>query len=154
MRKSITLLSALVLAACGSPTEPDDRWADPTSIQFATSLGVDLAEMTLNESGLYWRDLVAGHGTAAVAGDTVTVHYTGWLPDGSPFDTSRDKAPLQFQLGVGLMIKGWDEGLVGMHVGGRRQLVIPPNLAYGRRGKGPIPPLATLVFEVELLKVK
>lgn len=154
MRTTIAILAVLLLAACNGPTEPDDTWADPATIQFHASLGVDLAEMTLTESGLYWRDLTEGTEPMAGIADTITVHYTGWLPDGTQFDTSRDKNPLQFQLGVGLMIKGWDEGLVGMRLGGRRQLVIPPHLAYGRRGKGPVPPLMTIVFEVELLAVK
>jgi FKBP-type peptidyl-prolyl cis-trans isomerase FkpA len=156
MTKTLTVLIALVaLAACRGPSEPDDRWARPETIQYAASLNVDLAQMTRTASGLYVQDLKLGEGRAAAAGDSVRVHYTGWLPDGTVFDNSYERnQPITFMLGVGLVIPGWDEGLIGMRPGGRRKLVIKPELAYGRRGKGPIPPLATLVFDVELIHVK
>ena len=100
-------------------------------------------------------DLVVGAGAEAVAGRTVEVHYTGWLLDGKAFDSSRERGPFAFQLGAGQVIKGWDQGVVGMKVGGRRKLTIPPELAYGMRGfPGVIPAMATLTFEVELLAVK
>ena len=123
---------------------------------FAPSLGVDLKSMTTTPSGLAYKDEKVGNGPVAQAGQMASVHYTGWLPDGTKFDSSRDRnEPFQFPLGAGRVIKGWDEGVVGMHVGGRRQLVIPPSLAYGDRGAGGvIPPNATLVFDVELLGVK
>jgi FKBP-type peptidyl-prolyl cis-trans isomerase FkpA len=156
MKNVLVLIIAFTsLAACRGPSEPDDRWARPENIQFAAALNVDLAQMTLTSSGLYLQDLKVGEGRAASAGDSVRVHYTGWLPDGTVFDNSYERnQPITFMLGVGLVIPGWDEGLIGMRPGGRRKLVIKPELAYGRRGKGPIPPLATLVFDVELIYVK
>ncbi len=100
-------------------------------------------------------DTKVGTGDVAVAGKGVTVHYTGWLTDGTKFDSSKDRGtPFQFQLGSGQVIKGWDQGVAGMKVGGVRKLTIPPELGYGARGAGGvIPPNATLVFEVELLGV-
>jgi peptidylprolyl isomerase len=108
-------------------------------------------------SGLQYWDLKEGTGTTASTGKTVSVHYTGWLAkDGKKFDSSVDRGqPFMFQLGAGQVIKGWDEGVSGMKVGGKRQLRIPPELGYGARGAGGvIPPNATLIFDVELLGVK
>lgn len=101
-------------------------------------------------------DLKVGDGAEAVAGQTVTVHYTGWLMDGTKFDSSVDRGePFSFPLGAGRVIRGWDEGVAGMKVGGKRELIIPPHMGYGSRGAGGvIPPNATLKFEVELLGVK
>ena len=109
----------------------------------------------MTDSGLKIEDLVTGDGATAAAGQTVTVHYTGWLTDGSKFDSSLDRNdPFRFGLGGGMVIRGWDEGVVGMQVGGKRKLTIPPQLGYGAQGAGGvIPPNATLVFEVELLAV-
>ena len=106
-------------------------------------------------SGLQYEDLTEGSGAEATAGRTVSVHYTGWLTDGQKFDSSKDRNdPFAFGLGGGMVIKGWDEGVQGMKVGGVRRLTIPPQLGYGARGAGGvIPPNATLVFEVELLDV-
>jgi FKBP-type peptidyl-prolyl cis-trans isomerase FkpA len=100
-------------------------------------------------------DLVIGTGTAAASGQKVTVHYTGWLTNGTKFDSSKDRGdPFVFPLGKGQVIKGWDQGVQGMKVGGKRKLTIPPEMGYGSRGAGGvIPPNATLVFEVELLGV-
>ncbi len=101
-------------------------------------------------------DIDPGFGDAARAGKTVTVHYTGWLEDGTRFDSSYDRGePFTFPLGGGRVIRGWDEGVQGMKVGGRRKLIIPPELGYGARGAGRlIPPDATLVFDVELIEVR
>ena len=101
-------------------------------------------------------DTKVGTGDEAVTGKSVQVHYTGWLTNGTKFDSSKDRGePFSFQLGAGQVIRGWDQGVVGMKVGGVRKLTIPPNLAYGEHGAGGvIPPNATLVFEVELLKVQ
>ncbi|MGI4814549.1 MAG: FKBP-type peptidyl-prolyl cis-trans isomerase [Janthinobacterium lividum] len=110
---------------------------------------------TTTESGLQYDDVKEGAGAIAQAGQSVTVHYTGWLTDGRKFDSSKDRqSPFEFSLGAGMVIRGWDEGVQGMKVGGVRKLTIPPELGYGARGAGGvIPPNATLVFEVELLKV-
>jgi peptidylprolyl isomerase len=115
---------------------------------------VDEDEFTTTESGLRYVDLVEGSGPAAETGQTVTVHYTGWLEDGAQFDSSLDRGqPFTLVLGSGSVIPGWEEGLVGMQAGGTRQLVIPAELGYGEAGAGPIPPNATLIFEVELLEI-
>ncbi len=99
-------------------------------------------------------DLTVGSGDEAVAGKTLTVHYRGTLVDGTKFDSSYDRnTPFQFKLGAGEVIAGWDQGFVGMKVGGKRKLTIPPELGYGDRSAGTIPPNSTLVFEVELLRV-
>ena len=124
----------------------------PTLLQGAT-----MSETTTTTaSGLKYEDIKQGDGDVATAGKTVSVHYTGWLTNGKKFDSSKDRGqPFEFPLGGGRVIKGWDEGVQGMKVGGVRKLTIPSNLAYGSRGAGgAIPPDATLVFEVELLKIR
>jgi len=110
---------------------------------------------TTTPSGLIIEEVTVGNGAAAAAGQKVKVHYTGWLTNGTKFDSSKDRNdPFVFPLGGGRVIKGWDEGVQGMMVGGKRKLTIPPALGYGARGAGgAIPPNATLVFEVELLGV-
>jgi len=106
-------------------------------------------------SGVQYWDITRGTGATAVSGKNVTVNYTGWLTSGKKFDSSVGKQPFKFKLGAGQVIQGWDDGVAGMKVGGKRQLRIPPNLAYGRSGvSGAIPPNSTLIFHVELLDVK
>ncbi|HYM96404.1 MAG TPA: FKBP-type peptidyl-prolyl cis-trans isomerase [Candidatus Sulfotelmatobacter sp.] len=106
-------------------------------------------------AGYQSEDLRVGEGAEAKSGDTVDVHYTGWLTDGRKFDSSVDRGkPFTFQLGAGRVIKGWDQGVAGMKEGGKRKLTLPPDFAYGARGTGGvIPPNATLIFDVELLRV-
>jgi FKBP-type peptidyl-prolyl cis-trans isomerase len=112
-------------------------------------------QIKITESGLKYIPEKIGTGAQAEAGKTVSVHYTGKLLSGTVFDSSHKRGePIEFQLGVGRVIKGWDEGIAMMKVGGKAQLVIPPNLAYGPSGRGVIPPNATLIFDVELVDVK
>jgi peptidylprolyl isomerase len=142
MKRIFTLALALVAAAAFT-VRADDKDKDKDSKEVKT------------KSGLKYTDEKVGDGAEAKAGDTVLVHYTGTLPDGTKFDSSRDRGePFKFKLGAGMVIKGWDEGVAGMKVGGKRKLVIPPDLAYGDRAVGKvIPAKATLHFDVELMKV-
>ncbi|NTV62401.1 MAG: FKBP-type peptidyl-prolyl cis-trans isomerase [Oscillochloris sp.] len=121
-----------------------------------TPTKVEDAQYTTTSSGLKYYDLVVGSGSEATVGKTAIVHYTGWLTDGTMFDSSLSRGEtFLFQVGAGKVIKGWDEGVAGMQVGGRRQLLIPASLGYGSRGtNGIIPPNATLIFEVDLVDVK
>jgi len=149
----------LLLLACG---EGDEEQAAPDSTPVATEAGVEGApppvsgEATMTESGLQVIDVEVGAGAEAQVGATAVVHYTGWLADGTKFDSSVDRSqPFSFPLGGGRVISGWDEGVVGMKVGGKRRLIIPPDLAYGPEGRPPtIPPSAELTFDVELLEIK
>ena len=134
-----------------------DPSTDPsTDIAQANALGGDLglAKARITPSGLSITDIVVGDGPEAVKGEVVSVNYRGTLASGKEFDSSYGRGPFSFPLGAGRVIQGWDEGVAGMKVGGKRKLVIPPDLAYGERGAGGvIPANATLTFEVELLKV-
>ena len=111
--------------------------------------------MITTKSGLMYEDKIIGDGKQAKVGDSVSVHYTGWLEDGTKFDSSKDRnQAFRFNLGSGMVIKGWDEGVAGMKIGGVRKLTIPSELGYGSRGAGRvIPPNATLIFEIELLAI-
>ena len=156
--RTLTLLPlAFTLAACGGdengPLEVE--FQDPAQISYASSLGVDLSAMERQSSGLYIRDLQVGEGEPAVSGDVMVVHYDGWLNDGTLFDSSHTRnQPFAVPTGAGRVIDGWEEGLPGMRVGGVRQLVIPPQLAYGAQSPSPlIPAGSVLIFEVELLEV-
>jgi FKBP-type peptidyl-prolyl cis-trans isomerase len=119
-------------------------------------LNADEPKVIKTKSGLEYQDLKEGTGGEAKKGDKVVVHYTGWLKENKKkFDSSVDRGePFEFDLGAGDVIKGWDEGVAGMKVGGKRRLIIPSELGYGKKGRGTIPPDADLVFEVELLKIK
>ena len=132
MKRFIVLSALLALAACGG-----DSTTGPSA-----------------NGTLVIEDLVVGTGATAVAGDTVSVNYVGTLTNGQKFDASADHGgPFSFRLGVGAVIPGFDHGVTGMKVGGKRRLTIPPNLAYGSTGSGPIPPNATIVFEVDLVSI-
>jgi FKBP-type peptidyl-prolyl cis-trans isomerase len=140
----LALLTSALGLACAPPTAPPKENA-PVSTEITTP------------SGLRYTDEVVGTGAEPRSGQTAVVHYTGWLTDGKKFDSSKDRGqPFSFPLGEGRVIKGWDEGVATMRVGGKRILTIPPELGYGARGTpgGPIPPNATLKFEVELLDVR
>lgn len=137
----------------------------PTEIEFGElpedfdfldfSLANPLIEIITLPTGLRYQDLVMGEGEEAGPGHNVVVHYTGWLTNELKFDSSVDRnSPFEFTLGAGQVIRGWDEGVAGMHVGGVRLLMIPPELGYGETGSGAIPPGATLIFRVELLEIK
>ena len=158
---ALTLLAAASMAGCGqkaeepaaeTPTEqtvPAEDAADAPEDPAASAPAADaVTELAIE-------DLEEGDGAEAKAGDNITVHYTGWLTDGAKFDSSLDRGePFTFDLGQGYVIKGWDEGVVGMKVGGKRKLTIPADMGYGDAGAPPsIPGGATLVFEVELLSV-
>jgi len=161
--------AAVVRQAVAAPLELDpdvpnpllftmapDSTPDPAQLANAAALGGDLSapKERTTPSGLRITDLELGSGAEAIAGQTVTVNYRGSLTNGKEFDSSYGRGPFSFRLGGGQVIQGWDQGVAGMKVGGKRKLVIPPDLGYGSRGAGGvIPPDATLIFEVELLRV-
>jgi peptidylprolyl isomerase len=148
---------ALVLVGCNqqkASTTTSSSTAEATSPAPAATTPGTAQEIT-TRSGLKMTDLKVGEGAVAENGSNVSVQYTGWLVDGTQFDTSVGRGPFTFRIGAGQVIPGWDEGVKGMRVGGKRKLTIPPDLGYGASGAGGvIPPGATLVFEVELLDVK
>ncbi|WP_338866587.1 FKBP-type peptidyl-prolyl cis-trans isomerase [Myxococcus stipitatus] len=161
MLRSLLLCALLLpLMGCGDDSSgqqgsPDS--GDPTKVTYAESLNVDLSVMTRLPSGLFLLDQGAvGTGDEATNGARVQVHYTGYLPDGKMFETSEGKAPIAFNLGLGQVIDGWDQGLLGMRVGGKRRLIIPSALGYGAQGSasGRIPPHSVLIFDVGLISVR
>jgi FKBP-type peptidyl-prolyl cis-trans isomerase FkpA len=144
------LFSVLLLSVgCGGDS------GDPTKVTYAKELGVDLNAMERLETGLYLQDLVIGTGDEATRGRQITADYTGWLPNGKMFDSSKpeDRNPIIFTLGQGRVIEGWEQGIPGMKVGGVRKLVIPAELGYGSQSRGEIPANSVLIFDVELLSV-
>lgn len=157
MLRSLLLCALLVpLLGCGEDSQYNPDNGDPTKVTYAPELGVDLAAMQRLESGLYIQDLVVGTGTEARSLNRIQVHYTGWLPDGTQFETSYGGTPITFTLGRGDVIEGWDQGITGMRVGGKRRLVIPSSLGYGEEGSpsGTIPPYTVLIFDTELMSVR
>ncbi len=140
------LVAAVVIPACSQKEVKPAAGAKGAPVT---------ANMVTTPTGLSYADLVVGNGPAPVPGKAVKVHYTGWLENGTKFDSSVDRGePFVFTLGAGQVIPGWDEGVMTMKVGGKRKLVIPPQLGYGAAGAGgAVPPNATLIFEVELLDV-
>jgi peptidylprolyl isomerase len=155
MLRALTLSSLLLLLGCGDGGSGSQDTGDPAKVTYAPALGVDLAAMEHRDSGLYVQDVQVGTGDTATAGRQVTVNYTGWLPDGTQFDSSKSagRTPFSFTPGQGRVIDGWEEGIPGMKVGGLRRLVIPADLGYGASGSGPIPPNSVLVFDVELVSI-
>ncbi|MDB4916506.1 MAG: peptidylprolyl isomerase [Gemmatimonadetes bacterium] len=143
-------LTPLVFGACQDSTN-NDTPVPIESTSFASTLGVNLTGSTKTSDGLYYRDITPGTGAVVATGQTINTFYTGWLANGTQFDTRQPPAsPITFKLGAGAVIEGWDKGLVGMKVGGTRQLIIPPSLGYGASGSGPIPANAVLVFNVTI----
>ena len=153
---AVAMVAALACVALAQEKAPAKEPAKKSTTAQAPAKKAAGPPPVITASGLKYWDLRVGTGTEAVKGKTVRVHYTGWLTNGKKFDSSVDRGqPYQLKLGAGEVIKGWDEGIAGMKVGGRRKLEIPPALAYGDRGyPGAIPPKATLIFEVELLGVR
>jgi len=147
-----TSLAVLTLVACTSSEPPSAPQVKPTPVAPASTSNAPRT----TSSGLIIETLAAGSGPLAKSGDKVSVHYTGWLTNGTKFDSSRDRNdPFSFRLGTGQVIPGWDEGVAGMQPGGKRRLTVPAQLAYGSRGAGGvIPPNAVLIFEVELLAIQ
>jgi FKBP-type peptidyl-prolyl cis-trans isomerase FkpA len=148
------LVGAFLFAACVTPPPAKVTVSgDPEQLKFDAKLNVRLDSTERRPSGLYVHDLTVGNGAVADSMSTAEVHYTGWLADGTKFDSSRDRQEtIRFTVGIGQVITGWDEGVRGMRVGGRRQLIIPPRLGYGDIGSAPlIPRMASLVFEIELV---
>ena len=146
----ILVFLATLGVACGSSSDSDSETKSNSEVNMADE------ETITTASGLQIKTIVAGTGDKAEAGKTVVVHYTGWLLDGTKFDSSVDRGtPFEFQLGAGRVIKGWDEGVATMNIGGKVELIIPPGLAYGATGAGgAIPANATLKFEIEFLNQK
>jgi peptidylprolyl isomerase len=152
---SVVMVAIVFLVIAQLTSKPEMAIAAEEVQQPTTELLAKAADYITTPTGLKYKEIKVGNGVLPTKGQKVTVHYTGTLENGTKFDSSRDRnSPFDFQLGAGQVIKGWDEGLSTMKVGGRRQLVIPPELGYGSRGAGGvIPPNAVLIFDVELLKV-
>ncbi len=145
----------LEVVTTANSANPDVNDKQDLAMDSSSESGSNLDQAVTTPSGLKYIEIVEGEGAMPETGQTVVVHYTGTLEDGSKFDSSRDRnRPFSFKIGIGQVIKGWDEGVGSMKVGGRRKLIIPPDLGYGARGAGGvIPPNATLNFDVELLKI-
>lgn len=159
--KKLRLISAgLAALAFATGTSvlawPHKKESSNSNDQIVYPIGPDTDGYYTTRTGLKFKDESKGDGQRPRTGQTVVVHYTGWLTDGQKFDSSVDRgAPFEFVLGTGAVIKGWDEGVKGMNIGGKRRLVIPPQLGYGSKGAGDsIPPNAKLIFDVQLLGVK
>ena len=156
--------STITSEIVNNPFELDPEDPNPTLFIMASdksksnssplSNASEIGASQITSTGLKITELVIGDGQKAIAGTKVSVNYKGTLENGDEFDSSYGRGPFEFSLGAGMVIKGWDEGVAGMKVGGKRRLIIPPELGYGNKGIGPIPPNSVLNFEVELLDVK
>ena len=154
-RRTVYTLSALLLAACLAGPAASAQGQKPQDAEAKEKKSMTEPKEVTTSTGLRYVDQKVGEGQEAKAGDVVEVHYTGWLTNGTKFDSSVDRnQPFTFKLGEGQVIKGWDQGVAGMRLGGKRKLTVPPNLAYGSAAYGPIPGNSTLMFDVELLGVK
>ncbi|WP_420127910.1 FKBP-type peptidyl-prolyl cis-trans isomerase [Longimicrobium sp.] len=152
MRRFLILLCVLATAGCAASVPPAIA---PESITFAPALQVDLSAMERTPTGVYYRDLVVGQGPPVRRGYRVAVHFAGFLPDGTQFENmSAPQPPVEFELGAGTVIRGWESGLIGMRSGGQRQLVVPASQGYGSRQVGRVPPNATLVFVIKLVSAR
>ena len=165
MPMTVRVTALLIVGACTPTPEAapvlDQQTAalaqavtEPTLLSYHPDLDIRITEMIHRSTGVLYRDAKLGTGDSLKVGTTAVVRYTGWLPDGTAFDSNRDSDPFSFRIGAGEVIEGWDDGLLGMRVGGTRQLVIPYQMGYGEVGSGNIPPYATLVFLVELLEAR
>ncbi len=154
MKRAVWIAATLLVAGCAGAPAATAGPSEPEEITFAPELGVDLAAMQRTSTGLYVQDLKEGDGFTARRTSLVTLRYVGYLPNGTIVDTTGDGEPFQFRLGGNEVIKGWNQGIPGMKLGGIRRLVIRPSLAYGSRGTGRVPPNSTLVFDVQLLDVR
>jgi peptidylprolyl isomerase len=147
------ILLCLLAAGCAAAAETGSL--APESITFAPALQVDLASMQRTSAGVYYRDLVVGEGPQVRRGYRVAMHFAGFLPDGTQIDAvAPPSPPVEFELGAGTVIRGWESGIVGMRPGGQRQLVVPAAQAYGSRRVGLVPPNSTLVFVIKLVSAR
>lgn len=155
MKRILTLFTLVTFSAGCSAGAGAPGALAPESITFAPSLQVDLSSMERTTQGVYYRDLVVGQGPQVRRGHRVAVHYAGFLPDGTQVDAVAPPVPpVEFELGGGTVIRGWESGIVGMRAGGQRQLVVPAAQAYGSRRVGLVPPNATLVFVIKLVSAR
>ncbi|MEK7449610.1 MAG: FKBP-type peptidyl-prolyl cis-trans isomerase [Planctomycetota bacterium] len=155
-KKKLTKKSSKTSSISKTMKTGSDEEKEPPKLPEPQPIVVQNPVTMTTTSGLQYVDTMIGVGEEATSGSTVWVHYTGWLADGGKkFDSSVDRGkPYPFTVGVRRVIKGWDEGVCGMKVGGKRKLIVPPNLGYGEQDKGVIPPNSTLIFELELIKVQ
>ena len=154
---ALLMVAIFVLAACGGGDDGESETGGSSTEETAAAGSEDCpTDTTTTDSGLQIKEIECGEGEEAQKGDTLEVHYEGRLEDGTKFDASRDHgSTFEFQVGAGQVIQGWDEGLIGMKIGGKRELTIPPDLGYGAAGAPPaIPPNSTLIFEIELVDIK
>ena len=156
LKSLVALVLGSTLSACGGGTaiaDPKPADLDPADLFYSPRLGINLSEFQRTPSGLYVLDVEIGDGPIARRTSRVWIHYVGWLPDGTGFDASLGGDPFHLRLGGSEVIRGWNQGIVGMKRGGTRRLVIRPGLGYGSRGQGGVPPGATMIFELELVDV-